>query len=158
MPPAMLGVPYDLHPCERPWRRRLIARITSGAGHSGTTALARIVSVPGATWMVLTNPETTLASGALHLTIRYFFAAFGRSTTDLGLSRFNIRSTAILACICPRNDSPGLPKFFNRRLLRSVHSRSPKPSREYCVFEFALRLRTINRIRRTFCFPIRGGT
>jgi hypothetical protein len=78
MPPAVLGVPYDLHPCEGPWRRAFVAWITSQARHPGGAAPAGVVALPWATWMVLANPETILASGALHLTIRYFFAAFPR--------------------------------------------------------------------------------
>jgi hypothetical protein len=99
MSPAVLGVPYDLHPGECPRRSRLVAWITSGAGHSGAAAPAGIVTIPGATRMVLANPETILASDALHFRIRYFLAAFRRSTTAFGLFQFNARYTAILAYI-----------------------------------------------------------
>jgi len=98
MPPAVLGVPYDLHPCERPWRSRLVAWVTSKAGHPGA-APAGIVAIPRATGMVFANPETILASGALHLTIRYFLAAFRCSTIACGLFRFSACSTPILACM-----------------------------------------------------------
>jgi len=66
-PPSMArGIVIICKAARQPWWGILIARITSGARHPGTAALARVLASPRPVRMVFANPTAVFAKGALH--------------------------------------------------------------------------------------------